>query len=185
MVCNLTLHIFWAILTYLKYVWSLRNMPYASSRLCTTGSTMWKQNANGLVCFVIFGTVSFEISSRWNSHIHFSGHVYRTGRAYSQHHLLPEFAHTHTNTHAHKHCQHSLKTYFKIKIHGNDAPYVYVHLCAFALEPTHLFALVCMLYLHANVHCVRFVSCVCELSSPAWTNKEVEEEVLVQAAKHG
>lgn len=69
-----------------------------------------------------------------------------------------------THIHKHTHTQ-ALSTfvkkltYFKIKIHGNYTLYVYVHLCAFAFEPTHLFALVCMLYLHANVYCMQFVSC--------------------------
>lgn len=68
---------------------------------------------------------------------------------------------THTQTHTHTQALSTFVKkfiYFKIKIHGNYPLYVYVHLCAFAFESTHLFALVCMHYLHANVYCMRFVA---------------------------
>ena len=71
-----------------------------------------------------------------------------------------------------------IKNYYLLKDH------VHVCLCAVAFEHMRLFACI-----FAHKHILHTISrCICELSPPAWINKEVEEEVVVvvvEAAKHG
>lgn len=98
----------------------LRNMPYASCRLCTTGSTTWMQNANGPVCYVIFSTISFEITLEW-----------KCACLYACMYMQSIFPTASTNkmcTHTQALSTYLCKTHFKNQINGN---YTFLCICAF------------------------------------------------------
>lgn len=52
-----------------------------------------------------------------------------------------------------------------------------IHTCLFICITAHLFRFTCIHYLHTNATLHAISRWICGLSSPAWTNKQGEEEV--------